>query len=67
VSVRAGFVSQITPPSPGVVGAGRSATPLSQAGFKQRRCVAGKGQQLTLLSFELHADSRWAALLLRAA
>ena len=24
-----------------------------------RRCVAGKGQQLTLLSIELHADSRW--------
>ena len=49
------FVSQITPPSPGGASAG---TPLSQAGFKQRRCVAGKGQQLTLLSVEVHADSR---------
>ena len=56
---RQGFVSQITPPSPGLVGGGSAGTPLSQAGFKQRRCVAGKGQQLTLLSLELHAESRW--------
>lgn len=55
---RPGFVSQITPPSPGLVGGGSAGTPLSQAGFKQRRCVAGKGQQLTLLSLELHAESR---------
>lgn len=55
---RQGFVSQITPPSPGL-GGSAGATPLSQAGFKQRRCVAGKGQQLTLLSLELHAESRW--------
>lgn len=55
----AGFISQITPPSPGLGGSG-GATPLSQAGFKQRRCVAGKGQQLTLLSLELHAECRCA-------
>ena len=58
---RQGFVSQITPPSPGL-GGGAGPTPLSQAGFKQRRCVAGKGQQLTLLSLELHADCRWVVL-----
>ena len=48
------FVSQITPPSPvsGVSGP----TPVSQAGF--RRLVPGKGQQLTLLSVEVHADTR---------
>lgn len=56
---RQGFVSQITPPSPGLGSGGTAgATPLSQAGFKMRRCVSGKGQQLTLLSLELHADSR---------
>ena len=51
---RARFVSQITPPSPasGVSGP----TPVSQAGF--RKLVPGKGQQLTLLSLELHADTR---------
>jgi hypothetical protein len=58
---RQGFVSQITPPSPGL-GGGAGPTSLSQAGFKQRRCVAGKGQQLTLLSLELHADCRWVVL-----
>lgn len=57
---RQGFVSQITPPSLGL-GGGSAGTPLSQAGFKQRRCVSGKGQQLTLLSLELHAESRWVA------
>jgi hypothetical protein len=51
---RQGLVSQITPPSPvsGVSGP----TPVSQAGF--RRLVPGKGQQLTLLSIEVHADTR---------
>ena len=44
------------------MGGGAGPTPLSQAGFKQRRCVAGKGQQLTLLSLELHADCRWVVL-----
>ena len=54
------FISQLTLPSPGLGGGtAPGATPLSQAGFKQRRCVAGKGQQLTLLSLELHAESRW--------
>lgn len=48
------FASQITPPS---AGDSKGGTPLSQAGFK--RTVAGKGQQLTLLSLEVHADSRW--------
>ena len=54
---RQGLVSQITPPSPvsGVSGP----TPVSQAGF--RRLVPGKGQQLTLLSIEVHADTRYAA------
>lgn len=57
---RQGFISQITPPSPGLGGgSAAAATPLSQAGFKMRRCVSGKGQQLTLLSLELHADSRY--------
>lgn len=45
--------AQITPPS--CVGSA-GATPLSQAGFK--RTVAGKGQQLTLLAVEVHADGR---------
>lgn len=55
------FISQITPPSPGLgSGSAAAATPLSQAGFKMRRCVSGKGQQLTLLSLEVHADSRCA-------
>ncbi len=55
---RQGLVSQITPPSPvsGVSGP----TPVSQAGF--RRLVPGKGQQLTLLSIEVHADTRYALL-----
>lgn len=55
---RQGFVSQITPPSPvsGVSGP----TPVSQAGF--RRLVPGKGQQLTLLSIEVHADTRYTLL-----
>ena len=55
---RQGLVSQITPPSPvsGVSGP----TPVSQAGF--RRLVPGKGQQLTLLSIEVHADTRYASL-----
>lgn len=48
------FVSQITPPSPGSGLSGP--TPVSQAGF--RRLVPGKGQQLTLLSIEIHADTR---------
>ncbi len=53
-----GLVSQITPPSPvsGVSGP----TPVSQSGF--RRLVPGKGQQLTLLSIEVHADTRYALL-----
>ena len=55
---RQGLVSQITPPSPvsGVSGP----TPVSQAGF--RRLVPGKGQQLTLLSIEVHADTRYTLL-----
>ncbi|DBA81937.1 hypothetical protein WJX77_000726 [Trebouxia sp. C0004] len=55
---RQGLVSQITPPSPvsGVSGP----TPVSQAGF--RRLVPGKGQQLTLLSIEVHADTRGSLL-----
>ncbi|KAK9829480.1 hypothetical protein WJX72_006119 [[Myrmecia] bisecta] len=52
------FVSQITPPSPAAGASGP--TPLSQAGFK--RLVAGKGQQLTLLSVEVHADCRGSLL-----
>ena len=48
------FVSQITPPSPASGMSGP--TPVSQAGF--RRLVPGKGQQLTLLSIEVHADTR---------
>lgn len=50
------WTSQITPPSPAVRG---EATPVSQSGF--RRLVPGKGQNLTLLSIELHADTRWAS------
>ena len=46
-------MSQITGPSPQRA---KSQTPVSQAGFRWR--VAGKGQQLTLLSIEVHADSR---------
>ena len=49
------WTSQITPPSPAVRG---EATPVSQSGF--RRLVPGKGQNLTLLSIELHADTRYA-------
>ena len=49
------WVSQITGPSPQRA---VSQTPVSQAGFRWR--VAGKGQQLTLLSIEVHADSRFA-------
>jgi len=54
---RARGASQITPPSaaPGSGGA----TPVSQAGF--RRVVPGKGQGMTLLSVEVHAESRCAA------
>ena len=37
---------------------------MSQAGY--RRLVPGKGQNLTLLSIELHADTRRGALPLRA-
>ena len=48
------FVSQITPPSPASGMSGP--TPVSQAGF--RKLVPGKGQQLTLLSIEVHADTR---------
>lgn len=59
---RAKLVSQITPPSP-AKGPGAEHTPVSQAGFK--RTVAGKGQQLTLLSLEVHADCRSALWLQR--
>ncbi len=52
------WTSQITAPSPAAGSAG--ATPLSQAGF--RRLVAGKGQNLTLLSIEVHADTRFACV-----
>ena len=55
VKKRPGFVSQITPPSPASGMSGP--TPVSQAGF--RRLVPGKGQQLTLLSVEVHADTRY--------
>ena len=55
------WTSQITPPSPAVRG---ETTPVSQAGY--RRLVPGKGQNLTLLSIELHADTRCGALPLRA-
>ncbi|BDA47990.1 probable DNA polymerase zeta catalytic subunit [Coccomyxa sp. Obi] len=48
------WTSQITAPSPAAGSAG--ATPVSQSGF--RRLVAGKGQNLTLLSIEVHADTR---------
>jgi len=48
------WTSQITAPSPAAGSAG--ATPPSQSGF--RRLVAGKGQNLTLLSVEVHADTR---------
>lgn len=47
------FISQITGPSPLTA---KSQTPVSQAGFKWK--VAGKGQQLTLLSIEILADTR---------
>ena len=50
-------VSQITGPTPKAI---KSQTPVSQAGFKWR--VAGKGQQLTLLSIEVHAASRGSLL-----
>lgn len=50
-------MSQITGPTPKAV---TSQTPVSQAGFKWR--VAGKGQQLTLLSIEIHAASRGSLL-----
>ena len=50
---RARWVSQITGPSPLPQ---RDQTPVSQAGFKWR--MQGKGQELTLLSIEVHADSR---------
>lgn len=56
------WTSQITPPSPAVRG---EATPVSQAGF--RRLVPGKGQNLTLLSIELHADTRFLLLALSCA
>ena len=53
----AAFVSQLSGASPlGSAGA----TPLSQSGFK--RTVAGKGQQLTLLCAEVHAECRGALL-----
>lgn len=48
-------MSQITPPSPASGLSGP--TPVSQAGF--RKLVPGKGQQLTLLSIEIHADTRY--------
>lgn len=51
------WVSQITGPSPKAI---KSQTPVSQSGFKWR--VAGKGQQLTLLSVEVHAASRGSLL-----
>jgi hypothetical protein len=47
--------SQITPPAGTGTSAGR--TPVSQAGF--RRLVPGKGQQLAMLSIEVHADCRF--------
>lgn len=46
--------SQITAPSPAAGSDG--VTPVSQAGF--RRLIPGKGQNLTLLSIEVHADTR---------
>ena len=57
---RARWTSQITPPSP-AGGSDGGVTPVSQAGF--RRLVPGKGQGLTLLSVEVHADTRCAPLL----
>lgn len=50
---KARWVSQITGPSPRHA---KTATPVSQSGFKWK--IAGKGQQLSLLSVEVHADSR---------
>ncbi|GBG78283.1 hypothetical protein CBR_g26314 [Chara braunii] len=49
-------VSQITMMSPGATGAAAS-TPLSQSGFKDP-ASSGGGQQLTLMSLEVHAASR---------
>lgn len=54
---KARLESQITGASPKAI---KSQTPVSQAGFKWR--VAGKGQQLTLLSIEVHAASRGSLL-----
>eukprot|EP00887_Chlorella_sp_A99_P007603 scaffold20.g7603.t1 len=51
------FVSMVSPPSSG---RGGKATPFSQGVFKH--CIQGKGQQLTLLCLEMHADSRGALL-----
>ena len=48
---------QITPPS--VLKETSAPVPVSQLGFK--RLVPGKGQQLTLLSLEVHAATRYAA------
>ncbi|XP_057871729.2 DNA polymerase zeta catalytic subunit isoform X2 [Cryptomeria japonica] len=46
-------VSQISAPSP----AGAKQTPISQTGFRDPASV-GAGQQLTLMSIEIHAESR---------
>jgi hypothetical protein len=51
------WTSQISAPSSGV--GSDCATPVSQAGY--RRLVPGKGQNLTLLSIEVQADTRQAA------
>lgn len=46
-------ISQISAPSP----AGAKQTPLSQTGFRDPASV-GAGQQMTLMSIEIHAESR---------
>lgn len=46
-------ISQISAPSP----AGAKQTPLSQTGFRDPATV-GAGQQMTLMSIEIHAESR---------
>jgi hypothetical protein len=43
-------------------GGGAGPTPSSQAGIRFKRSVPGKGEQLTVLSLEVHAESRGALL-----
>lgn len=57
-------VSQITPPAPGTSNTtgGGGPTPPSQVGFKAGGADAARGEQLTVVAVEVHADSRGALL-----